>query len=370
MSTIFLLGAIQAFFLVIILLAKRPLSKPDRFLTGWMAFLALHLFTVYLGASGFYKQYPNLIGYDTAFMLVQGPLLLLYIRLSTSPDRPLPKSWFLHFIPFFMLSIAMVLLLQGPEVADRYVYVKATYSAQEHPLILLLGFLLHFHLLAYLFASLVLLKKLKKRMADEFSYSEGVDLKWLRSIVFGLSTVAVLILLGLLMSDLFSFVSHQIKAYAIYAAFSFIPFYLLFQAIRQGIVYPVMNQSPNATKYNASSLDRAGSAQLAQELSQLMGSEKPYLNGKLTLADLSAQLNIPPKHLSQVVNENFGLNFFNYINGYRVTEVKERLKSGNYTHLTLLGIALDSGFNSKSSFNSIFRKVTGQTPQAFKAGLK
>ena len=369
MAFIFLLGAIQALFLAIVLLSKQPLNRPDKWLIGWMAFLALHLLGVYLGASGFYKEHPSLIGYDTAFMLVQGPMLLLYIRLSIKPDAVIKFHWILHFLPFVILSVAMVNLLQGPEVADRYDYIASIFNEQKHPLIQLLGFFLHFHLVVYLFASLLVLRKVKRRMVDEFSYSEGVDLKWLQTIVFGLSIVSVIILLGLLMSDLLSFVSHTIKAYTIYAAFALIPFYLLFQAIRQGIVYPVIVHTDSATKYTASSLDREGSAQWARQLSQHMTTKKPYLNGKLTLSDLSEQLQLHPKLLSQVINENFGLNFFNFVNKFRVEEVKERITSGKYNHLTFLGVALDCGFNSKSSFNSIFKKLTGQTPQEFKAGL-
>lgn len=96
---------------------------------------------------------------------------------------------------------------------------------------------------------------------------------------------------------------------------------------------------------------------------------KPYMNGKLTLNDLSHHLEVSTNHLSQAINENTQKNFFDYVNGYRVEEVKNRVHNPEYDHITLLGIALDCGFNSKSSFNQIFKNATGQTPSEFKKSL-
>lgn len=100
-----------------------------------------------------------------------------------------------------------------------------------------------------------------------------------------------------------------------------------------------------------------------------MRERKPYLESQLTIKDLADTLQVNPKHLSQVINEQLDQNFFNYINSYRVNEVKNRIADPDYRHLTVLGIALDCGFNSKSSFNSVFKKITGQTPTSYKSEL-
>jgi len=75
---------------------------------------------------------------------------------------------------------------------------------------------------------------------------------------------------------------------------------------------------------------------------------------------------IPTHQLSRVINEHFGRNFFDFINGYRVAEVKRKILDPAYAHFSLLGIAFESGFNSKSAFNRVFKKITGQTPSQFK----
>ena len=84
----------------------------------------------------------------------------------------------------------------------------------------------------------------------------------------------------------------------------------------------------------------------------------------LSITELAGQLEIPSNHLSQIINEQVGENFFEFVNTYRVKEVQDRIKENQDKKFTLLAIAFDSGFNSKSSFNSIFKKQTGITPKA------
>ena len=96
-----------------------------------------------------------------------------------------------------------------------------------------------------------------------------------------------------------------------------------------------------------------------------MTDQKPYLDGELTAGALSQALGISINHLSQVLNQEQHQNFFDFINSYRVKEVIEKMKDPGNRHLTLLALALDSGFNSKTSFNTVFKKVTHQTPSQF-----
>ena len=96
-----------------------------------------------------------------------------------------------------------------------------------------------------------------------------------------------------------------------------------------------------------------------------MENEKPYLNNRLGLKDVAEYLNISVHHLSQVINEQLDKNFFDFVNDYRVTEVKNLLRDPKHKQFTLLAIAYDCGFNSKSSFNSVFKKITGLTPSSY-----
>ena len=90
----------------------------------------------------------------------------------------------------------------------------------------------------------------------------------------------------------------------------------------------------------------------------------------LTLNQLAAEIDIPDLTLSQLLNESLGQNFFQFINGYRVEEVKKRLQNPKYSNLTILGIAIECGFSSKAAFNRIFKLHTGVTPSAYMKSLQ
>jgi AraC-like DNA-binding protein len=101
-----------------------------------------------------------------------------------------------------------------------------------------------------------------------------------------------------------------------------------------------------------------------------MVTEKPYLDANLSLPELADKLEIPSHHLSRVINEQFGVNFFDFVNQYRVEEVKSKIGNPEFENLSLLGIAFDSGFNTKSAFNRVFKKMTGFTPSEYKQQQK
>ena len=101
----------------------------------------------------------------------------------------------------------------------------------------------------------------------------------------------------------------------------------------------------------------------------LMKEEKLFLDQELDLKSLADKLKLSSGYLSQIINKYEQKNFFDFINGYRVEEVKSKIPDPAYQHLSLLGIAFESGFKSKSTFNLAFKKHTGMTPSGFKKSL-
>jgi AraC-like DNA-binding protein len=97
-----------------------------------------------------------------------------------------------------------------------------------------------------------------------------------------------------------------------------------------------------------------------------MDETRPYRNSYLTLQELADALSISAHNLSQVINTRLGKNFYDFVNGYRVEEVKHRLRDPKYQHLTILAIGLEAGFNTKSTFNAFFKKHTGVTPSRYR----
>ncbi|MEZ5149364.1 MAG: helix-turn-helix domain-containing protein [Bacteroidales bacterium] len=124
-----------------------------------------------------------------------------------------------------------------------------------------------------------------------------------------------------------------------------------------------------AKKYGGSGLKESDALLYVEKLKNLMEAEKPFLNPNLNLPQLAKVLEIPSYYLSQVLNNNIEQNFFDFINSYRVEETKAKMADPKYENLSLLGIAFESGFNTKSAFNRVFKKMTGFTPSEYKKRL-
>ncbi|MFK7932022.1 MAG: helix-turn-helix domain-containing protein [Saprospiraceae bacterium] len=118
-------------------------------------------------------------------------------------------------------------------------------------------------------------------------------------------------------------------------------------------------------KYKKSLLDKSSLQKHQYQLEQLMLEEKSYLNPELTLRDLSEMMGLPPNYLSQLLNEGFDKNFSEFVNSYRLEAFKSKVADPSLRHLTILALAYESGFNSKTVFNTFFKKMMGKTPKAY-----
>ncbi|MEM9075386.1 MAG: helix-turn-helix transcriptional regulator [Bacteroidota bacterium] len=117
--------------------------------------------------------------------------------------------------------------------------------------------------------------------------------------------------------------------------------------------------------YKSKELPQAEAVKYLEQLRDLMEGNQIYLNPELTLHDISMKLNIQPRQLSKILKIQLNTNFYDYINGFRVKKAKEMIADGKHNEWSLLAIALDSGFNSKSTFNRTFKKSLGCTPSEY-----
>ena len=367
-SIIFIIGAIHALFLGLVLFFNNSQNKANRILIAWLLLIFFQLTFVYMGSSGLLKKFPHIILYGSSLMLLQGPFLYLYVLMATGFSRQLKWKYLLHLIPFVFFSMYFVIKTYSIPQKQLYEYFAALIDENSDWIVFLFGLLNHIHIIIYLLLSLLLIKQYNSRLPNLSSFIEGVNLRWLKHLLLGIAIIAFIIVIGLIFSDILIVISHDAKAYLIYIAFAILPFFMTFNAIRQRIIYVDEDVLEPDNKYTFG-LTREVSLSMAERLTAYMSQHKPYLNPKLNIKELSEGLDLHPKHLSQIINENFDQNFFNYINAYRVKEFKERLMDPANDNYKLISIAYDSGFNAKSSFNSIFKKFTGSTPSAYKAGL-
>ncbi|MEP1139656.1 MAG: helix-turn-helix domain-containing protein, partial [Balneola sp.] len=132
---------------------------------------------------------------------------------------------------------------------------------------------------------------------------------------------------------------------------------------------PIEQPEIATESYSRSGLDENLGKELHQQLCGLMENERPYLRSDLSLSELAGLMNISSHYLTEVINKYADESFYDFVNSYRIENVKQAIANPEFGNYTLLGIGLESGFNSKSSFNSVFKKHTGLTPSQYKKSL-
>ena len=125
-------------------------------------------------------------------------------------------------------------------------------------------------------------------------------------------------------------------------------------------------KEPEYEKYQNSNLSEERVEELAKRVTRSLENEKLYMNPNLNSEDLAKKVGIPAYQLSQVVNIGLNTTFFELLSQYRIEEVKRKLIDQDYSDETIINIAYSSGFNSKSAFNTAFKKQTGVTPSVFR----
>jgi len=143
----------------------------------------------------------------------------------------------------------------------------------------------------------------------------------------------------------------------------------LFHAFPHQMLLPKSSEEQKQ-KYESSKLQAAQKENYLAKIIAYMEREKPYQSPELTLAELAEKIKIPAHYVSQVINEKLGVNFLDFINGYRVKTAQEMLRDANWSHYTIISIAYEAGFNSKSTFYSVFKKHTGLTPSTYRKQVK
>ncbi len=362
MGILYIVGVVQAFFIEFILLNKKKKTLPDKILAIWMFVIGLHLFLHYMIHVEFHRQYPAILGVAAPLAFFHGPFLLLYAQSLISQKQKFDKIKLLHFItPLSYYILLSPIFLLTTEEQIHFIFEQVPLNTPLY--IEVYDRLIDVSGIVYITWSLTLLRKHQKRIGDNFSYTESVNLKWLRNLIIGMGIIWLAVIAA-------NFLGETEGSNLVFGAVVLFIFLIGYKGTRQGLIFTdefvaeSENEGPSE-KYQKSTLTPKMAKQYLKDLKQYMELEKPYLEKRLTLPQLASRLNINPNYLSQVINEQIDLKFQEFINTYRVREFKEKLRQNDHGRLTLLGIAYESGFNSKSSFNEAFKKIEGITPSEY-----
>jgi len=358
------LGAIQGVVLGLALLTiRRGNRMANRTLGVFVILFSATLSTAALVDLDVYRQFPHLMFVTHPLMFAFGPLLLLYARLLTSQTGTVDRRFWLNFlpflgnvlllIPFFALSAEFKLALidyDEPIAASDYLLTTAQ-LLQMFCYLALVYFEVRRHHLS---------------LKDAFSSTEEICLDWLRS---GIQGFFVLCFLMVVSTGLFVVGLETVGDVAGNIVLITIVVFIYgigYRGLKQPEILGLAEVGQRGRKYEQSTLTASAAEKHLERLLELMDSEKPYLRSDLTIRDLAEVSKIPSYHLSQLLNEKLNQKFYDFVNRYRVEEAKRALLDAANEHLTILAVALNAGFSSKSVFNAAFRKFTGMTPSEFR----
>lgn len=361
---LYLTGIIITFFLVVILASKKNKSQADAILALWLFCKGFHLFLYYLHSKKDFVSFPFLLGLELPMPLLQGPFLYLYTSALTNQNQN-KKYNLLHFVPFVIAFLFLIPFFILP-FSEKLNVFENEGKGYENLILMLYGAILVSGI-TYAFVLLHKLSKHQKNISNQFSFNEKINLRWLQYLILGSSIIWFVVVF-----------------YDDEYIFSVVVFYVMFIGyfgIKQVGIFTNQPISENAVldipsnenientlqkiKYEKSSLSSEELQFIHQKLTEMMKTEKLYKNPDLTLTELSQKLNVHPNVLSQVINSAEGKNFYDYINLQRVEEFKKLILLPENQKFTLLSIAFECGFNSKTAFNRNFKKATGLSPSEF-----
>lgn len=334
--------------------------------------ISIAIVNLYINVFAVSVKFPQLLFVDDTFMFVYGPLLYLFTESVLFKKYQIDRKKIIHFIPFILVVIFLIFVMLNVKINSLIAIINSIEN-QDIPVYVRIGELLILsHIISYLILSKRKINRVNSVATDTYSNFNQDNLKRLNFILNGFIVLFVISLIhsilpfmgfrnGLLISLLF----------LIGFMFYFINLILLKMlqesTNNSGIITLVRLR--NKEKYAGSKLTDAELNTYKSKLWNHMEQEKKYLNSELTIHDLAKELNLSSKILSQIINEGYSCNFFDFINKFRIEEAKRLILNQTDDKMTILEVMYDSGFNSKSSFNTAFKKITKLTPTEFKNSL-
>ncbi len=373
LNTIIWAGGVQSLVLAALLLTRRENRTANRYLAALLLVFSGQGLLIAYGDRAFDLAHPHLTRISWVLPLLLGPTFYLYVRqLTREHPRHEPKDA-LHFVPAAVYTLCLLpyFLLTARE--KRAILADPGYGGEAY----YWDELKILQALVYLVACFVLLRTHQRTIRQAFSDIARIRLQWLTRFLYFLAGVwgigFLTVQLSLLPLDvgfepvLLVYAAASVGLYGMGFAGMSQP--LIFNAGAPTVLPPELPagepESPVKEKYTRSGLSDEQSEQYAILLSATMTRGEPFLKNDLTIEELAQLTSIPRHHLSQVINDLFGTNFYDYINAYRVENAKALLHSPRYRDQTILSLAFEAGFNSKTTFNTVFKKSTGLTPSQF-----
>jgi len=368
------LGVIQGLFLAFLIFTRpQKLQRGHKFLGLFLLSFSLMSIEDILFETRYILRYPYMINTLTLLIFTLAPSLYFYTKAMTSGSFRFGWKQALHYLPFALIVLLSVPEMLGPnELKLREVqayYARGDYYFNFSILIPMLQISIYFAVIVRL------LVRHRRKIRKSFSYTEGISLRWITTLI------ALNVVLWLIWSVVF-FTRWTKGLDVLSIAYTLSIYSIGYLGIRQKDIFSSERSLPapdeptdpgepaapaRSGKYAKSGLSDEMKKDLSGRLTRLMEEQKPYLDAGLTLPRLATLLEVSVNHLSQIINTELGDNFYNFVNKYRLEEVKKLLADPRKSNYTILALAFEAGFQSKSAFNAFFKKSLGCSPKEFLA---
>jgi len=314
---------------------------------------------------------------------LEGPLLLWYTRSLIYKDYHLRLKDIIYLLPFIAYAGYQLIFYYSLDVGDK-INIQEEYDLSVAPQIM--NYVTLFRELFRVSLGIICLIEIKRytqHIRTNFSDIDKIDLTWLKILVIGFLAIrfwAVLVASLILISISFG-ISTNFEIMGLlgnYTTFLLVSV-LIFFGLGHSSVFEGLEQRPqqevepvkddNGNEQEIDTQKDKIKPEMIEQLARHMEKEKPYLTPALTLEKLAGQLRMQPRLLSNIINRHFDCNFFEFINSYRVEEAKRMLADKQYADKNMLDIMLDVGFNSKATFNTLFKKKAGMTPSEYRKSV-
>lgn len=353
-----------AFFLFI---SKKGKRISNALLGTFFLLLGINVLDMVLVSQGLEQYYRAIALFDDGFILACGPLIYLYGQSIMYKDFQFDRKAVLHFMPYLFVTFFLVIVQNTLGLDQQKAFLEDIQSFELPLYVNILAGLFFLHAGIYLHFARKAYRDWIQQLTAKTSSLDDPGIHWFRFILNSIVIFGCIAILHALLP--FSI----LKPYLPITLTLFIGFLfyfinaVFFKALQEPAVFLEQARKP---KYAESSLEDQELELLKSKLLAFIQAEKPYLQADLSLEYLATALDMHSKKLSELINRAFGKNFYNFINDFRIEEAKALLLDTNDPNKTVLEILYQVGFNSKSSFNTLFKKATGKTPSQFRKEIR
>ncbi len=367
MDSIILLGVFEGLIIFLLIFLKRQKTVSDYLLSVFFILYSLNTFLSYLEIYNRSHGFPYSAAFfiSTPFLLLHWPLIWLYVRSLTDQHFAFKIADFLHLLPFVLCIVLLSCQYYGKPITEKITVLQAESFKQQwdYPVVIMAMALSSF---VYFSWSVILVSRYNRKIKVYFSETSKYDLTWLRLLMIASALIYTLIYLTFVLDLVIPIATFNWLHQTSFMLGSVYIVVLGFYGHRQGNLFTdkkidIELHEPTPISEETYSLDRKENEFICFLL-KYMNDRKPYLVAEITLAALADELKVTPDYLSGIMNSKLGKNFYDFINHYRIEEFKIRCVTPENRNFTLIAIAYDCGFNSKATFNRVFKNATGCTP--------